>query len=281
MTVDWGQYLSELHRGKDLAYGDAWCRRGESSGIFPNIARKYDRWIRIRDLPDGATRGVEPLDDTLADLLIYAVKYVLWLIERHPEIAIGLSDRVLANQSVADLLSNITRTAIIENPATAIVESFERLEAIFASASVDQTAPIDRAEITWSLALGAWGELHDLPVPNEREKSPGSTPTLELISPGVTDDLRKQLLAAFAEAPGHILLLGLTPAAIELRAQLGALGLGGWLLGIVQPEATSDDALGLLDWSQIRRNSVDIVVVTSDEGKEELERRDKPAWRKE
>jgi hypothetical protein len=79
-TVD---VLDRLHRAKDAVYGDAWLRRGEVLGIFANLARKYDR-LTIAFAME-STSAVEPLVDTVADLAVYAAKYLTWLAEQHPD----------------------------------------------------------------------------------------------------------------------------------------------------------------------------------------------------
>jgi len=65
------QFIDILHKEKNLAYGDSWRRRGEMLGIMANIARKVDRLGK-----PGA--GDNELDTTV-DLLLYLVKYQLWL----------------------------------------------------------------------------------------------------------------------------------------------------------------------------------------------------------
>lgn len=65
--------LDELHRVKHAAYGDSWKRRGEMLGIMANVARKIDRL--------GKTTDDETSADTAADLLIYLIKYRLWLVD--------------------------------------------------------------------------------------------------------------------------------------------------------------------------------------------------------
>lgn len=74
--------LCRLHRVKDRAYGDAWRRRGEVLGIFANLARKHDR-LELA-LKETTTSKAESLADTVADLCIYAGKYVTWLAEVAP-----------------------------------------------------------------------------------------------------------------------------------------------------------------------------------------------------
>lgn len=68
---DFTKFVGDLHESKNAAYGDSWRRRGEMVGILANIARKVDRLGR-----PGA--GDNELD-TRVDLMLYLVKYQLWL----------------------------------------------------------------------------------------------------------------------------------------------------------------------------------------------------------
>jgi hypothetical protein len=74
--------LERLHRHKDAAYGDAWRKRGEVIAIFANLARKYDRLTVAFD--EHRPAATEPLADTVADLCVYAGKYLTWIAEQHP-----------------------------------------------------------------------------------------------------------------------------------------------------------------------------------------------------
>lgn len=83
--------LSILHSKKSAIYGNAWRKRGEVLSIFCNIARKYDRLEMAvvtgefdRALDGSLDRSVEPIIDTLADLAIYALKYLTFLAEASP-----------------------------------------------------------------------------------------------------------------------------------------------------------------------------------------------------
>lgn len=78
-----GDVLDRLHRAKNRAYGDAWCRCGELLGIFANIARKHDR-LEVA-LAEPVPVSVESLPDTLADLVVYAAKYLTWLALHEPD----------------------------------------------------------------------------------------------------------------------------------------------------------------------------------------------------
>lgn len=66
------QEVDQLHRDKNAAYGDSWSRRGEVLGIMANIARKVDRL--------GKTGGGDTALDTAIDLLVYLVKYRVYIL---------------------------------------------------------------------------------------------------------------------------------------------------------------------------------------------------------
>lgn len=70
--------VSKLHEEKHVAYGDSWKRRGEMLGIMANIARKVDRL--------GANGGGDTATDTAIDLLVYLIKYDLWIMEETGDI---------------------------------------------------------------------------------------------------------------------------------------------------------------------------------------------------
>src|SRR4051794_25248148 len=74
--------LERLHRHKDAAYGNAWRKRGEVIAIFANMARKYDRLLVA--FAERRPAATEPLADTVADLCVYAGKYLTWIAEQHP-----------------------------------------------------------------------------------------------------------------------------------------------------------------------------------------------------
>jgi thymidylate synthase len=80
--------IDQLHRKKNAAYGGAWKRRGERVSILPNIARKVDRLAHFQETNlhiDGET----PLD-TAVDLLVYVLKYELFLAQDSPRLAADL-----------------------------------------------------------------------------------------------------------------------------------------------------------------------------------------------
>lgn len=71
---DFAEYWARVHKQKNAAYGSSWRRRGEMLGIMANIARKLDRLAAGTSTPD------ETQADTAGDLLVYLIKYELWLV---------------------------------------------------------------------------------------------------------------------------------------------------------------------------------------------------------
>lgn len=143
--------LDRLHRHKDVAYGDAWRKRGEVIAIFANMARKYDRLLVAFD--EQRPAATEPLGDTVADLCIYAGKYLTWIAEQHPRTfdAAGLpmtSSRVTAARG-PDALRDVL-DAVVEHAGeppcdtheawTLLQHAFEELErALMAQATLGST----------------------------------------------------------------------------------------------------------------------------------------------
>ena len=76
------ELVCSLHRRKDAAYADSWKKRGEQVSILANIARKVDR-LGVLARTSTALAEESTLD-TAIDLLVYAVKYCLFLLERCP-----------------------------------------------------------------------------------------------------------------------------------------------------------------------------------------------------
>jgi len=66
------EFVKDLHATKHASYGDSWKKRGEKMSILANMARKVDR-LGVSDEYDSAA-------DTLLDLLVYTIKYRLWLV---------------------------------------------------------------------------------------------------------------------------------------------------------------------------------------------------------
>ncbi len=74
--------IKAIHASKDAAYGDSWKRRGELTSILCNIARKVDR-LRVYSVKGTLVDDESPLN-TAIDLLVYVLKYRLFLLESAP-----------------------------------------------------------------------------------------------------------------------------------------------------------------------------------------------------
>ena len=88
---DFYKFTAGLHADKHTAYGDSWKKRGESIGIMANIARKVDRL--------GVAGGGDTSADTAIDMLVYLIKYDLWLSHQFQKTTTDLTsgpDHVLA-----------------------------------------------------------------------------------------------------------------------------------------------------------------------------------------
>lgn len=168
--------LTRLHEFKDRRYKDAWRKRGELIGIFSNIARKYDRLAVARDEDDADEE--EPRADTAADLCVYCVKYVSWLIEHDPataeaidgadsELWSGTHGHAAASAALKQLAAE--RTAPPANLSTAfaaVATPFTMLEEILVG---EQEVPLKtKARLAWQLAGAAldylWRLALDEPV---------------------------------------------------------------------------------------------------------------------
>jgi hypothetical protein len=75
--AEFREAIRNLHMRKDAAYGNAWKRRGELISIIANIARKVDR---LESVAGGAPPTEdESMLDTAVDLLVYCLKYQIYL----------------------------------------------------------------------------------------------------------------------------------------------------------------------------------------------------------
>jgi hypothetical protein len=123
--------LERLHRHKDAAYGDAWRKRGEVIAIFSNMARKYDRLLVAFD--EKRPAATEPLADTVADLCVYAAKYLTWIADEHPR-----------DLGAAGLPFEPSAIAARRGPAA--------LEALFAALGRYRSLPPATSSKAWTLA---------------------------------------------------------------------------------------------------------------------------------
>jgi hypothetical protein len=136
---DISELLERLHRHKDAAYGDAWRKRGEVIAIFANMARKYDRLLVAFD--EQRPAATEPLGDTVADLCVYAGKYLTWIAEEHP-----------ADLDVADLpLPNSAMLAARIGP--------DALRAVLAAIPPAVGQLLTRTGLAWARVCETFGAL--------------------------------------------------------------------------------------------------------------------------
>ena len=148
--------IKRLHAEKDRAYGAAWKRRGELVSILPNIARKADRLETM--MATGATLAGETALDTVVDLLVYALKYRLWLAERlapgallSPGAATPLSDHDANFDAILDDV-DLAPTGrgldtVVEDIVAAFQRCWQRAEA--------GAAPAEKLELARELARHA------------------------------------------------------------------------------------------------------------------------------
>ncbi len=146
------QLIERLHRHKDAAYGDAWRKRGEVIAIFANMARKYDRLTVAFD--ERRPAATEPLADTVADLCVYAGKYLTWIAEQHP-----------ADFDAAGLPATAEDVSDARGP-----DALQTL--LVAAANTSTNAPVD--------ARAGWAAVQDSFVTLERglmaQATPGAAP---------------------------------------------------------------------------------------------------------
>lgn len=98
--------LSTLHYKKTLVYKDSWKKHGEVLGVFANISRKYDR---IESLLVDKVRATndESIVDTIADLAVYAVKYLTYLAEHYSPLFLGFASSYCSVEPIHLYTDNI------------------------------------------------------------------------------------------------------------------------------------------------------------------------------
>lgn len=150
------EYVDNLHREKSAAYGDSWKKRGEQMSILANIARKVDR------LGNGTETADETQADTAVDLLVYLVKYRLWLSETNPELSLPMLNAGDENDNVRAMLEWLSGVARKEVTPKELKRSLEFLHDRFAH--LEEVVTTDphrqrddrRAGVLTSLLLSAY-----------------------------------------------------------------------------------------------------------------------------
>jgi len=152
--------IKALHREKDAAYSGAWKRRGELMSILPNILRKVDR-IEVYQTT-GAKIADESVLDTAIDLLVYILKYRLFLMELspagspgelQPDAPIPLSDHPINFDALLDPI-DLTRTSTLslENLTARLLKICEELYQSLAATPEDIATRIANAQLLIEIA---------------------------------------------------------------------------------------------------------------------------------
>lgn len=170
-VADVAELLDALHRPKDAAYGDAWCRRGELLGIFCNIARKADRLDRA--LNERTPAAVESTADTVADLAVYAGKYLTWLADEYPvefeRVAPAPPSDACRASRGPDALTRVLAAVVELERRSAqpdLAQANQELVAAFAAletgltaqaerSPIGQLAPVEKIALAWRLTAAA------------------------------------------------------------------------------------------------------------------------------
>ena len=135
-----------LHRDKDAAYGDSWCKRGEMFSILPNIARKVDRLSSGKDTDD------ETQLDTAIDLYVYLAKYSCWLEGRSPSPIEDVEKLIRSDQKL------LTPAVEVPQAVAGLENRFGRiLERVEQSPESDYPASVARLRtLAGNLAYTRW-----------------------------------------------------------------------------------------------------------------------------
>lgn len=135
-------FVARLHEQKHAAYGDSWKKRGELFSIIPNVARKVDRL--------GVSDDNETAADTAIDLLVYLIKYRIWLVENEvgTPLPAGLRDSI--PEAHVDQVAKVLRyqpTQAAQNndvKITYLKMDFESLMAAVENKEPDRWKIVDR-----------------------------------------------------------------------------------------------------------------------------------------
>lgn len=155
------QFAVRLHTEKNAVYGTSWKRRGEMLGIMANIARKVDRL--------GVAGAGDTSADTAVDLLLYLVKYHLWLEEERVNLEGGSSisytdgeEHVARVNSFMDHLEHHggeLKGTLTEHLIAGITDGFNRLEQLVMEKRSDRVDHVEQLiQLAYPLAVRLWTE---------------------------------------------------------------------------------------------------------------------------
>lgn len=157
------EFAANLHEEKHKAYGNSWKKRGEMLGIMANCARKVDRL--------GVAGGGDSSADTAIDLLMYMIKYTLWLQETsyNSKVSNGVKmaltegpEHVAAvNGTLGHLEANSPELSDLSVPdlIARIHREFDRLEHWVEEKRADRIDLVKAIiELTYPLAIRLWNK---------------------------------------------------------------------------------------------------------------------------
>lgn len=152
--AEFTQFLTELHDDKHKAYGDSWKKRGELFSIMSNVTRKVDRL--------GVAGGGDTSADTAIDLLVYLIKYDIWL-DHNLHRGADLTEGVAHRDEVAAYLCNLAllgSDVADEHTASRIAEikvQVEYLESLVTKQNPRRQEQVRAlARETYKVALNLW-----------------------------------------------------------------------------------------------------------------------------
>lgn len=139
------QPVIEIHTAKEKVYKGSWCKHGES-GIKGNIWRKSDRLAAYASLSEEEREesySVEALEDTLQDLMVYLVKYHVWLTDNHYDGVDKVNDQLRVLATHGGYLGDLDLDSHLKS----------------ISIKCDNLETTSSALIVWDIAIHVWQVL--------------------------------------------------------------------------------------------------------------------------
>lgn len=147
-------FVKNLHAEKNQAYGNSWMKRGEMLGIMANCARKVDRL--------GVEGGGDTAADTAIDLLVYFIKYDIWLDAQRRTDWADLTEGQPHVEAVNDYLDVLEKEKHAqrmtnEQLIASIKEDFDKLEPQVEAKLHNRDNQVKRLIVfTYPLAIRLW-----------------------------------------------------------------------------------------------------------------------------
>lgn len=148
------EFVNQLHKEKNAAYGNSWMKRGEMLGIMANCARKVDRL--------GVSGAGDTAADTAIDLLVYFIKYDLWLEQqKHSDWQLTEGQpHIEAVQNYLETLADEEHSTLGNKELIHIVkEKFDSLEHLVTDKVYDRDHFVkELVALTYPLAIRLWAK---------------------------------------------------------------------------------------------------------------------------